>query len=235
MTLAYRATGSFAERLDPRAKLLFQTGFAFAAFAHTTPRGLAALTLLVGVVLVGADTSPRWIVREFRYVFVFLLGGPLFASLTLGPPWIAPSDAVGPALASYRVFLVLCVSAAYVRTTPVRESRAAIQWLIPGRPGQFLGMGVAFVFRFLPALQADLRAIREAMKARLGEERSLAERMEIVGSAGLNRAFSRADTFSLALRARCFAWNPTLPRLSISLRDAPVLCLVCVLIGWSFV
>ncbi|WP_266079159.1 energy-coupling factor transporter transmembrane component T family protein [Haladaptatus caseinilyticus] len=235
MTLAYRATGSFAEGLDPRVKLLFQTAFAFAAFAHTTPRGLAMLSALVAAVFFWAGTPPFWVIREFRYVFPFLLGGPLFATLTLGPPWIVPGKIVAPALASYRVCLVLCVSAAYVRTTPVRESRAAIQWLVPGRAGQFLGMGVAFVFRFFPVLQSDLRAIREAMKSRLGEKRALTERMEIIGSAGLTRAFSRADTFSLALRARCFAWNPTLPLLSVSRSDVPIFCLVCVLFGWSFV
>ncbi|WP_227353174.1 energy-coupling factor transporter transmembrane component T family protein [Haladaptatus salinisoli] len=231
MTLAYRPAESFAERLDPRTKLLFQAAFAVAVFAYATPRELATSTALVALVLAGAATSPLWVVREFRHVLPFLLGGPLFAALSLGPPWVVPEEAVAPALASYRVFLVLCVSAAYVRTTPVRESRAAIQWLVPGRPGQFLGMGVAFVFRFLPVLQADLRAIREAMSARLGARRPLAERMRLVGAAGLVRAFERADGFSLALRARCFAWNPTLPPLSISLRDAPVVCLSVALVA----
>ncbi|WP_227374964.1 energy-coupling factor transporter transmembrane component T family protein [Haladaptatus halobius] len=231
MTLAYHPTGSFAERLDPRTKLFFQTTFAVAVFAHATPRGLAASTVLIAAVLAGAATSPFWVIREFRHVLPFLLGGPLFAALSFGSPWVVPEEAIAPALASYRVFLVLCVSAAYVRTTPVRESRAALQWLVPGRPGQFLGMGVAFVFRFLPVLQADIRAIREAMSARLGARRPLAERMRLVGSAGLARAFDRADRFSLALRARCFAWNPTLPPLSVSRWDVPVACLSVALLG----
>lgn len=233
MTLAYRSTGAFAERLDPRVKLLFQAVFAAVALAHTTPVGLATLTLVVAAVFLGAATSPVWVLREFRYLFPFLVGGPAFAALTLGPPWVVPGDAVAPALASYRVFLVLCVSAAYVRTTPLRESRAAIQWLVPGRVGQFLGMGVAFVFRFLPVLQADLRSIRDAMAARLGDERSLTDRMELVGAAGLSRAFSRADTFSLALRTRCFAWNPTLPRLAVSSADVPAVFLTAALLVWG--
>lgn len=233
MTLAYHPTGSFVEHLDPRTKLLFQAAFAVAVFEHTTSRGLTVLTALVALVLAGATTSPFWVIREFRHVFPFLLGGPLFAALSLGSPWLVPADAVAPALASYRVFLVLCVSAAYVRTTPVRESRAAIQWLVPGRPGQFLGMGVAFVFRFLPVFQADIRAIREAMLARLGARRPLTERMQLVGAAGLARAFDRADRFSLALRARCFAWNPTFPLLSVSRWDASVVCLSVALVGWT--
>ncbi len=235
MTLAYRSQGAFVERLDPRVKLLFQAVFAAVALAKTTPVGLAVLTLVVAVVLAGAATSPLWVLREFKYLFPFLVGGPAFAAFTLGPPWVVPGDAFEPALASYRVLLVLCVSAAYVRTTPVRESRAAIQWLVPGRVGQFLGMGVAFVFRFLPVLQADLRSIRDAMAARLGDERPLTDRMELVGAAGLSRAFDRADTFSLALRARCFAWNPTLPRLAVSSADVPAVILVAALLGWTLV
>ncbi|MDL0125389.1 energy-coupling factor transporter transmembrane protein EcfT, partial [Halobacterium salinarum] len=40
MTLAYRPGGGVLHRLDPRAKLALQAGFAAAAFAHTTILGL---------------------------------------------------------------------------------------------------------------------------------------------------------------------------------------------------
>ncbi|RBI63101.1 energy-coupling factor transporter transmembrane protein EcfT [halophilic archaeon] len=233
MTLAYRPTGAFAESLDPRAKLGFQAAFAVAAFAHTTPRGLAVLTVVAALALAAARTSPTWVVSEFRVALPFLVGSPLLAGFALGPPWFVPEDAVAPLLASYRVLLVLAVGAAYVRTTPARDSRAAVQHLVPGRPGQFLGMGVAFVFRFLPVLQADLRSIRSAMAARLGDERPLRERMQLVATAGLARAFERADRFALALRARCFAWNPTLPPLSVGVEDVPVLAGTAALVAWS--
>ncbi|MFC4551663.1 energy-coupling factor transporter transmembrane protein EcfT, partial [Halorussus sp. GCM10023401] len=39
--------------------------------------------------------------------------------------------------------------------------------------------------------------------------------------------------FSLALRARCFAWNPTLPPLSTSRVDVPVLAASVALVGWA--
>ncbi|MDL0128925.1 energy-coupling factor transporter transmembrane protein EcfT, partial [Halobacterium salinarum] len=50
MTLAYRPGGGVLHRLDPRAKLALQAGFAAAAFAHTTILGLAALTPVAVVV-----------------------------------------------------------------------------------------------------------------------------------------------------------------------------------------
>lgn len=233
--LSYEPGSSIAHRLDPRSKLAVQFGVGLVAFTQTNPRGLAVLTVLTGGVLAAGALSPFTAAREIRYALPFLVVGPLLSALVAGPPWIAPGEGVVPALASYRVLLVLVVSVVYVRTTPVRESRAAIQRLIPGRVGRLLGVGVALVFRFLPVLIDDLSRARMAMRGRLGSERRLTDRMGIVGRAGVRRAFSRADRLGLALRARCFAWNPTLPPLGLSLLDLPALLLAAGLIGWAIV
>lgn len=217
--LSYEPGDSLAHRLDPRSKLAVQIGFAAAAVAHTTPRGLAALTVVTGLVLAVARTDPRRALWEVRFVAPFLVAAPLIEGFAWGA-WFVPADAVAPALAGYRVLLVVVVAAAYVRTTPARDSRAAIQRTVPGRTGQFLGLGVAFVFRFLPVLQADVARIRDAHRARLGTERSVPDRMGTLAVAAFDRAFERADRFSLALRARCFSWNPTLPALRFSRPDA---------------
>lgn len=229
--LSYSPGKSLAHRLDPRTKLAVQIAFAAAAFAHTTPDGLAALTVLALGTLAVADVSPIEALYAYRFALPFLLAGPLLEGIT----WIGfDAAAAGETLlASYRVLLILLVSAAYVRTTPVRESRAAIQRTVPGRSGQFLGMGTAFVFRLLPLLIADLKRIRGAMAARLASERPLHERMALLAVAGVDRALSRADRFSLALRARCFAWNPTLPRLAFSRADLPALTLAAGLVLWA--
>jgi len=227
--LSYEPGATFAHALDPRTKLAFQAGFAVAAFAYTTPRGLAVLSALALAALAAARRSPLAAAYDFRFAAPILLAAPLLEGLVLGPPWFSLTQARFPALASYRVVLLLLVSAAYVYTTSARDSRAAIQWLVPGRPGRFLGLGVAVVFRFLPVLVADLRRARAAMQARLGTDRSLAERIRIVTTAGLRRVDARADALALALQARCVAWNPTLPRLALSRRDAPVLVLALAL------
>lgn len=216
--LSYEPGDSFAHRLDPRSKLAVQGGFAAAAFAYTTPSGLALLTLVTAAILFVARTAPRRALWEFRFVFPFLLAAPLLEGLSWTERFVV-ADAIDPALAGYRVLLVLLVAAAYVRTTPVRDSRAAIQWAIPGRVGRFLGMGVGFVFRFLPVLQADIGRIRDAHRSRLGTDRSVHDRMGTLVVAAFNRAFERADRFSIALRARCLSWNPTLPELRFSRHD----------------
>jgi len=233
VTLSYEPGNSVAHRLDPRTKLAAQFGVALAAVSHTTPRGFAVLTVVAALALWAAALSPIEALWEVRYAFPFLVAGPVVAGFTLGPPWIALEETVPAALSSYRVVVVLAVSVAAVHTTPARDSRAAIQHTIPGRAGQLLGIGVSLVFRFLPVLIADLSRARVAMRARLGTERPLVDRIRIVTIAGVDRALSRADRLGLALRARCFAWNPTLPALQFTRLDVPALALTAGLFVWA--
>ena len=217
--LRYTPGDSLAHRLDPRTKLFVQVAFVAAAFAHTTPEGLTALTVVAVGLLAAAGLRPWTVAYGYRYALPLLVVAPLVAGATLGSPWLRLDAVFAATLASYRVLLVLVVSAFYVHTTSARESRAAVQQSVPGKPGQFLGLGVGFVFRFLPVLRDDLRRVREASRARLGDQRPVHDRMRRVAVAGLDRAFDRADTFSLALRARCLAWNPTLPELGFTRVD----------------
>jgi len=230
--LAYQPGDSLAHRLDPRTKLLFQLCFAAAAFAYTSPRGLVVFGTLGLLALAAASTNPLRIVWAYRFVLPFLAGAPLIAMVTLGSPWVVPADATEPALASLRNLLVLVVCGGYIRTTSITDSRAAIQRTIPGRLGQFLGLGVELVARFLPVLKQDLLAIRDAEAVRLGTDRPLRERMITLTTAGLNRAFQRADRLSLAMQARCLSWNPTLPPLRFRWVDLPVVgCSVGLLVA----
>ena len=235
--LSYTPGDSLAHRLDPRTKLLAQAAFAAAAFVYTTPRGLAGFTLVAAAFLAAGRLSPLDAIRGYLPALPFLVAGPVVSVVEIRP-WtvgVDPGAAIGPLLASYRVLLVLVVSAVYLHTTPVRESRAAIQRLVPGRPGRLLGVGVALVFRFLPLLRADLRRVQDASAVRLGGEQRLRDRMAVVASAGIRRALGRADRLALALRARCFAWNPTLPELRFGRADAVGLAVTAGLVGVAVV
>jgi biotin transport system permease protein len=227
----YEPGATVAHSLDPRSKLALQVAFAVAAFAYTTPRGLAVFSVLAALALASARLSPVAVVRDVWVVLPLLVLAPVVEGARLGAPWFVLADARFPALAAYRVLLVLFVSAAYVASTPTRASRAAVQRIVPGRVGQLLGMGVALVFRFVPVLLADLQRSRAAMRARLGTERPLHERMRLVATSGLNRAFDRADALAVALQARCFAYNPTLPRLAFAPRDYVALAFAVLLLA----
>jgi biotin transport system permease protein len=222
MRLAYRPGSTPVHGLDARSKMAFQIGFAVAAFAWSDPRAPAVLTVVVAVAFLAARVDPRSVAGAYVLPFVLLGASVAFRAVRFGPPWIDLAAGTAAAIHVWRVALVLFVSAVYVRTTPVSETQAAIQRHVPGKVGQFLGMGTALVLRFLPVLERDLRTIRGAMQARLGDDRPIRERMRIVAAGGLRRAFARADRLALALQARCFAWNPTPPRLRFAPRDYAV-------------
>ncbi|WP_435361368.1 energy-coupling factor transporter transmembrane component T family protein [Haloarchaeobius sp. DFWS5] len=221
--LSYTSGDSLAHRLDARGKLAVQVGFAIAVFADTNPAWLGALAVFALGVLAVARLSPLAVLRAYRYVFAFLLVGPLLAAVTLGPPWLVAARAVDSAFAISRVVLVLFVSAAYVTTTPIRETRAAVQRHVPGKAGRLLGVGMALTLRFLPLLRHDVQAIRDAIRARGGDNRSVVDRTRRLLLVSLSRALTRADRLSVALQARCFSWNPTPPAMRFSRIDFAVL------------
>lgn len=221
--LTYEPGNSILHRLDPRSKLAFQVGFAIAALAYPVPLALLLFTLLVaGSIRLGGLAIWR-AVYAYRYALLFLVPAPIIAGLTLGSPWFDPGDAIDTTLASYRAFLIVLLSAAYIHTTSGRESRAAIQRTIPGRVGVFLGVGVAMLMRLFPLLLSDLRTARQAYLARLGSRRSVREQTSHLAISGLEGTVYRAHRLAPALQARCFAWNPTLPRLQFGVLDWVVL------------
>ncbi|MFB6293236.1 MAG: energy-coupling factor transporter transmembrane protein EcfT [Halonotius sp.] len=227
--LTYTPGDTVVHRLDPRTKLGFQFAFALATFTTLTLPRLTGLIVVGLVSLYLADTTVRAVVRAYWVILLVLAAGPLIAGLTLEPPRFE----IGPTLASVRsvvrIVPLLFVSTAYVTATPVRDTRAAIQRTIPGRAGQLFGVGIALTFRFVPVLRADLRRVRDAIRARGGDTRSIRERSQRLTTLMVVRALRRSDRLAVALQARCFAWNPTLPRLQFSRLDLPVWLLSAVL------
>jgi biotin transport system permease protein len=71
MTLAYAPGDSLAHRLDPRAKLLVQAGFAAAVYATTSPHGLLLATPLAAGCLWAAGGGLDD-VRAFRFALPVL-------------------------------------------------------------------------------------------------------------------------------------------------------------------
>ncbi|WP_459192518.1 energy-coupling factor transporter transmembrane component T family protein [Halosimplex sp. J119] len=227
--LTYEPGDSLAHGLDPRAKLAVQFGLAIAVFAYPTVRGFAVGGAVALAALAAGRLSPLRVVRVYWVVFLFLAVGPVVGGLALGEPWFRLESALESLRSVARVVPVVFVSAVYVRTTPVRETRAAIQRVVPGKVGRLFGVGVGLVFRFFPVVLRDLRATRTAVRARAGGRRALRDRVERILARGLQRSLLRTDRLTLALRARCFAWNPTLPALQFRRRDYLVAALAAAL------
>ena len=222
--LSYRPGETLLHRLDARSKLAFQLGFAVAIFSQG-PLGVAVLSVLALGWLAVARLSPLTVAHAFRYPIVLLAFTPLVAGVRFAPLRLAAEPTLTAAFASVRILPVFAVSAAYVRTTTIRNSRAAVQWAIPGRLGTLFGVGVGLTVRLLPLLRRELLDAREAIRMRLGERRGTVTRARLLAHVGLRRVGGLSGRLSLGLRARCFAWNPTLPALAFSRWDVPVLVL----------
>lgn len=217
--LSYVPGHTVVHRLDARTKLFVQFTVAVLAFAWSSEHSLLVVWGIVAIGAIGGRLRPRTLVTGYSLPFALLAIGIAVRTVSLGPPWVDVQAGLAALAHSLHVAAVLVASAVYVRTTPVSETQAAISRLVPGRPGQLLAAGTSFILRFLPVLLDDLQTARTAQWARLGDTRPLRERMQSVAIAGLNRAFGRADRFSLALKARCYAWNPTPPRMTFSRLD----------------
>ncbi len=221
--LTYEPGGTVAHRLDPRSKIAFQIGFAILVFTTSSLSTLAVL-FVVGVgALAVARLSPLRALRAYWFILLVLSVGPLLGGVTLGAPWFRVEGALASLRRVARIVPLLLVSAAFIHSTPVRDTRAAIQHTVPGRFGQLLGIGVGLTFRFVPILRADVSRVRDAIRSRGGDARSLRERVTRITTLSVVQAFRRADGLSTALRARCFAYNPTLPSLTFSGLDYAVI------------
>ncbi len=221
--LSYRPGTTLAHRLDPRVKLAFQTAFVAVTALTRDPFWIGVLTILAGLAVGISGLTIQDTLWAFRVPVLLVAVGPLVAGVTVGPPWFETTPAARSAQSGYLIILTLLLTGAYLRSTPVREMRAAVQWLLPGRLGRLLGVGLGLVARMLPLIRKDLRRIRAAQTARLGETQPWSKQAAQVGITGLKRTFDRADRLADGLQARCFAWNPTLPTLTIRKQDYVVL------------
>ncbi len=102
---------------------------------------------------------------------------PRSSPAALASPRFRVDPALRSALHVGRILPVLLVSAAYLTSTPVRDTRAAVQRLIPGNPA-VLGIGIARR-PIVPQVLADVREVRDAIHARGGEARPLRDRARL--------------------------------------------------------
>ena len=221
---------SLLHRIDTRVKLLLQVSVVAAAYAYTDPVPLMLLSLGTVWILWAGNQSVSETIWEFRYLVIFLFFAPLIGGATVGPPWFDIRATREPGLAAIRVFLLVLVSIAIVRATPPREIEASVRWLIPGRLGQAIGLGVSLVIRFLPVIKGEATNTRRIVNARGGEQRPTHEQMKLLGIMTLIRLFERTDRITRALLVRCLSWNGTVPELSIHRRDGPFIMLSMLLL-----
>ena len=229
----YDPTPTLFHHLDPRVKLFVQAAIAGVTITVTTLPETFAICLIAGLILYASHVRIIQFMWAMRYLLLILVMAPIVGAFQFGHPWLVPAEAIDPGLAAVRVLALVAIGLVYVRSTSIRESQAAIQWLVPGKPGRFLALGVGLVFHSLPALRRELQLTTTAIAVRGGEQRPILERMQLVASVGIHRSWERHDRVTNALIARCLSWHPTVPELDLAVYDYPALVVGMVFVGWA--
>lgn len=204
---------SLVERLAPRTRLVAAVVSVLAITAVATPGWSVAALAGAGVLVMLARLEPRAVALRLLRVEGFLLALLLFLPFTVpGEPVLT----LGPISASreglLRAFLlVVKINACMLACTallgtmePVRLGRALAGL---GAPLRFVHLFL-FVVRYVALFDAELRRLREAMRARGFVARSGRHGWRTFGNlAGmlLVRALDRAERVDEAMRCRGFA------------------------------
>ena len=223
--IGYTPKDSFIHRLDPRTKqvmLLLLGGLG--AGAGVTFLGL--LSVCLAICGHAAGLTVRRVVREIRY-FLFLLAFVFLArciSFSFSWPPVVRVDAVmDAALVCWRLLVFVGMGLLLVATTRIAHIRAALVWFldpVPGIDARKAATMVGLLVRFLPLILFQTAEMADAQRAR-GIERchNPYRRLRWFAIPLFRRIFLGADELTVALEARCYNDNRTLPELVFTRLD----------------
>ncbi len=216
---------SFLHRLDPRTKQAL-----LMILSAVSMGGAFSFVSLLSVILFGcfhaAGVSLVRLVREIRYFLIFLIFVFAVRTFRFESGWIFvfDSDLAGEALMiCWRLLLVVLMGLLVMVSTRTAHIRAALIWFL--RPIPFIhekmaATMVGLIVRFLPQILFQAADISDAQCARCIERRrNPLVRLKCFAIALFRRTFLSADELVVAMQARCYNENRTLPDFSFSRRD----------------
>ena len=221
-------------RMDPRFKLFFLALLSVSS-VNASLLGLLLLFFLQLFAFVQSRIPAGAFARELRYFAVFLFFVFLARALTTpGEKFfqagllsvifpVGPHGLRAGALAAFRLFLVVMLGFLFVNATPPSKVRAAVAWYlrpVPFVPEKRVASMMALLVRFLPLIVQQARETSDAQKARGVENRkNPVYRLVKLAIPMLRRTFLRADELVLAMEARGYDEDRSMPRLDAAKSD----------------
>ena len=181
---------------------------------------------------------------EIRYIVILLL--LVFAARALTTPgvivWRFSAIAITleglrtGGLVCWRVATVIAVGLCFVATTRPTDIKSAVAWFpkpIPGIPENTVATMISLIVRFIPMILNQARETATAQQARCVDARKNPVRRLIKFTVPMiRRTFETADKLTTAMEARCYNKNRRPKKLSMSVLDWIVFCLVsCLVVG----
>ena len=223
--IGFRPGKSVLHRLDPRTKQVLLMGLSVASMWGNLTF-LALFTVVMMFCVSAAGLRIRRLILEIRYFLFFLcfVFGVRAIALTGGWTPTLRADAAGEALiVCWRLLLVVIMGLLLMSTTRTADIRAALVWYlkpIPVVDEKMAATMVGLVVRFLPVILFQGSEIADAQRARGIERRKnpLIRLMRFTIPL-FRRVFLSADELAVAMQARCYSEQRTLPELSFAWRD----------------
>jgi biotin transport system permease protein len=220
--------GSPLHRLDVRFKMVFLVLLSITTI-HAGFSGLLILLLTLAACVILARISIKKLIKEIKYFFIFLIF--IFLARMLSTPGeelfqigfysftllITKQGILSGALVCFRLFLVVLLGYLFVWSTYPSQVRVAVAWFlkpVPLIPEMKVATMLSLLMRFLPLILREAKETTDAQRARCIESRkNPVYRFTKLAVPMLRRIFLRADDLVLAMEARGYSENRTLPRL----------------------
>ncbi len=219
---------SLLHRIDARFKvailLLLSTSSIYSGFT-----GLSVLLIAQVLIVYAAPISVIKLIRELKIFFIFL--GFVFCARALSTPgeklfridflhmglMVTQQGVLSGALICFRLFLVVMLGYLFIWSTFSSQIRAAVAWYlkpVPWIPEKRVAFMLSLLIRFLPMIVQEAREISDAQRARCIENRkNPVYRFVKVAVPMIRKIFLRAEDLVLAMEARGYSENRTLPHL----------------------
>lgn len=225
-TIGFKPGQTLLHRLDPRTKQALLIGLSLASLW-----GNLTFVVLFTVVMIfcfnAAGMRIRRLIIEIRYFLFFLCFVFGVRAITFTGGWIPSirADIAGAALiVCWRLLLVVIMGVLLMATTRSADIRAALVWYLKPLPvvdEKMAATMVGLVVRFLPVILFQGAEIADAQRSRGIERRKnpLIRLMRFTIPL-FRRVFLSADELAVAMQARCYSEQRTLPELSFTWRDS---------------
>lgn len=225
-TIGFNPGQSVLHRLDPRTKQAMMMVLSVVSMWGGLPF-LLILSTTLAVLLHAANLRVCRLIREIRYFLFFLLFVFGVRAVSVDSSWIPairPAAATDALLACWRLLLVILMGILLMATTRVAHIRAALAWYMKPVPlvdEKMMATMVGLVVRFLPVILFQASEISDAQRARGIERRKNPFLRLMKFSIPLfRRVFLCADELAVAMQARCYSEQRTLPELAFGSYDA---------------
>ncbi len=218
----YRDGSTFLHVLDARFKIILLILFSLATL-NTSVLALVCLTLLISISFAVQRVSILSLLSELRYFFILLLivfvirlaatpGDPLFQLFGITFTGQGIRDGI---LVCWRLLLVVLMGFVFVSSTRISAIKSAVERLlapIPFIPEKRVATMMGLIVRFIPVIFQKAQDVAEAQKARcVSNRKNPIYRLQVLTMPLMRGIFQDADKLAMAMTARCYDENQTIP------------------------